>query len=144
SPQCNSAEYEYVTGALPRYGPYNSGPATDTGHHGRPLEVGHPGQRRRRAPRDRHLPDVAPLDVVLIRAEYDCRSVRAHRDVLDLEPSGRQQCGPTAVDRDGIEMRPAVFLPWEHDTVGGPADLILRDHFAEHAAGPRVGDPHLA
>src|SRR5437763_12977078 len=42
-------------------------------------------------------------------------------------------------------MGPAVLLPREHDAVtGSPADLIVRDHLAEHAAGPRVGDPDLA
>src|SRR5207248_2036667 len=42
-------------------------------------------------------------------------------------------------------MGPAVLLPREHDAVTGPpADLIVRDHFAEHAARPRVGDPDLA
>src|SRR5439155_3387612 len=89
------------------------------------------------------LPDVTPLDVVLVRAEHDRRPVGAHGHVLDLERSRREQRGPTAVDRDRVEVCPAILLPGEHDAVARcPPELILRDHFTEHAAGPRVGDPH--
>src|SRR5438132_1236236 len=99
---------------------------------------------RLRAVRE-HAPDVAPIEVILIRRVDDLASIGRKGDVLDFELTRREQLRFAAVDGDRIKMRPAVLLPRKHDAIArGPNDLVLGHDAAIDAAVAFIRAPDLA
>ena len=114
------------------------------GRHRRPLEPRAARHRRGRAARHRHAPHMAAIDVALVRIQVQRGPVRARRDVLDFEVAGRKQGSASTLDGHRVEVRPAVLLPREHDTIAGhPQQLLVGDDVAVRAARAGVGLPDL-
>ena len=57
------------------------------------------------------------VNVILVRAVENAALVRAQRHVLDIEFARRQQLRRAALQRDRVEMIPAVFLARENDPI---------------------------
>src|SRR5579863_3466295 len=90
----------------------------------------------------RNFPDVAAVNVVLIRRKNDLLAVRAGGDEFHFKIPGREKFCSAAVRGEGIQMNPAAALPRKNDAVaGGPDQLILRDYFVENAAATSVRAP---
>src|SRR5208283_4316128 len=73
---------------------------------------------------DRYFPEMAAVRVALVRGEHDLALAGGKVDVFHFESAGGEQRGFSAFRGNGIEMRPAVALPWEDDPVAiGPQQL---------------------
>ena len=113
--------------------------------HRRPLEIGALAERERLSAGHGDPPQVASLDVALVRAVEDGLAVRVHAHVLDLELSRREQRRRPPARADGIKVRPAVLLPREDDPFSvGPDELVRAHDLAEDAAAAGVGAERLA
>src|ERR1035437_8710028 len=111
---------------------------------------------RRVSPGAVHAPDMAAVEVVLVRGVDNFAAVLRVGDVLHFELAGRKQDrGATlrydgvevrhTLGGDGVEVRPAVALPREDDAVaGGPGQLAIGQHRAKTTAPSRRGHPDLA
>src|ERR1041384_3985496 len=55
-------------------------------------------------------PEMTTIDVALVSGKYDERFVRRQGDIFYFEIPRRQRRQRTAFSRDGIKVRPAVFL----------------------------------
>ena len=101
-------------------------------------------QSRRRSARDRHLPHVTMIQVVLIGRIHDAASVGTEIGAEDLEVAGREQRRRAARRGDAVEVHPTRSLPREHDSVvGTPRERRVSFERIESAPCPGVGVPEL-
>src|SRR6516165_4562252 len=82
-----------------------------------PLDTFARSDRLWRTARNAHAPDVAAVDVVLVGREDQFLTLVRKGDMLHLEAAGSQGRRGAALDRDGIQMQPAIALPRKHDAV---------------------------
>ena len=113
-------------------------------HRRRPFDSLAPGDGLRRTARQRHAPEMPPVDIVLVGGEHRLLAIRCEGHVLHFECAGRQQSGRSALHGDGVEVLPTVLLPGEGDAVArAPVDLRFGIQRMEDAAGAGVGLPDL-
>ena len=92
----------------------------------------------------RNFPNVAPVNVVLIRGVDNFPPVFTGGDIFHFEISRREQLCRAAAYRSGPQVKPAAALPGKHDAiVRGPDELIFGDHFVIDAAAARIGVPNF-
>ena len=108
----------------------------------RPLDSLASRNRDRRAATHSNSPQMATVDVALVRVEDDVATVAAQRHVFDFERPGGQQSGDAPGGRNGVEVIPPILLPWKHETVScPPQELIFPNDGMQHTAVALVGRP---
>ena len=104
-------------------------------HRGKDLDAFARRKLLRRAAGHANLPDVAAVDVVLVRGIDQGLVIGTQRDVLDFEGARREFGGRASADRDGVEMIPAGCFPGKDQAVaGGPVKLVVGGYVMEDAA----------
>src|SRR5271163_230198 len=90
----------------------------------------------------RNFPDVAAVNIVLIRGVDNFLPIRARGDVLHFEVSRREKFRGPAGDGNRPKMIPPAALPRENDTVArSPDQLIFGNARVIDAASARIGVP---
>src|SRR5271157_5848687 len=86
---------------------------------------------------------MAAVAIALVRREQHGPAIGRERHVLHFEIAFRERRNRAGGGRNRIEVKPAIALPREDDAIaGGPKQLIVRCHAAEHAAGAWLRAPY--
>ncbi len=70
-------------------------------------------------------PEVAAVNVVLVRGVNDRAGIARDGDVFDFEIAGSEESAGPAGGRNGVEMVPAILLRGENDAVAGEVEVRL-------------------
>ena len=94
--------------------------------------------------RDRLAPQVAAVDVILVRGENQLAAIGTEGNELHFEIAGREELCRAARNGNRIKMSPAVALPGKHQVIAGaPEDLMLGHNLAKDAAATGIGAPNF-
>src|SRR5260221_10726544 len=104
-----------------------------------------PGQLPGRAAGNRHLPDMAPVEIVLIAGIDEPCAIGREHGAESFRLTRRQEARRAARGGNGIEPDPAGRFPGKEQLIAGGPDQADRtvENISAPAADAGLGGPHL-